>query len=69
LSKPECPECKSTKLVSWGFRWKCKDCGRQFMKKYRKKKPQPILTKKDLSKLYTGTPLNKNQRLIEGKEL
>ncbi len=35
--RPPCPECESTKIVSVGVNWLCKDCGRQ----YRKNRRQP----------------------------
>ena len=33
--RPPCPECESTKIVSVGVNWLCKDCGRQYRKNRR----------------------------------
>ncbi len=35
--EPHCPDCNSTKLVSRGMAWICKECGRYFVKEWRGK--------------------------------
>ena len=42
--RPPCPECGSNHIHSWGrFQWSCYDCGRRFLRKYRRK---PIIKKR-----------------------
>jgi len=36
-AKIVCIECGSTNIRSWGEHWKCRDCGRKFIKKPRRK--------------------------------
>lgn len=37
-SRPPCPECKGTHVMSQGSNWKCRDCGRSFVKNPRRRK-------------------------------
>ena len=42
--KPNCPECGSGDISSYGCRWRCAECGYQFLKNRRTQK-QKILNK------------------------
>lgn len=38
ITRPNCPDCQSSEIVSNGLRWQCKSCGRQFSKNPRRPK-------------------------------
>jgi len=33
--RPPCPECGAENPASKGYRWRCKKCGREYLKEYR----------------------------------
>lgn len=43
--RPKCPKCNGNRIISKGKSWKCKDCGRRFLKN-RKPKQRKIPQKK-----------------------
>ena len=39
-NRPPCPECGSKKILSYSYKWLCKDCGRSWVKvSHPRKKP------------------------------
>ena len=41
FERPPCPRCNGNRIISSGKNWKCKDCGRQFLKNPVIPKPKP----------------------------
>jgi ribosomal protein L37AE/L43A len=42
--RPPCPTCKSTRIKSAGISWRCKDCGKEWIKKPH---PQKLIQRPD----------------------
>ena len=40
-NRPNCPRCSGNRIVSSGKCWRCKDCGRNFIKNPKEPKPKP----------------------------